>query len=204
MSALSGAGAPSTVAPEPGFADPVIDAQRVFRSLLAAMSAPGRIESLSQAVPDLAPLNRGAMALALAILDADTPTWIDRRGPAIDAHLRFHTGCPLVTDRTAAAFALVTEPVSLKGFEGFRLGTPEYPDRSATLILQVERLHADGVTLRGPGIETLRRLGAAPLPDDFWNWARRNNALYPLGVDLIFVTADSLAAVPRSTAIEET
>jgi alpha-D-ribose 1-methylphosphonate 5-triphosphate synthase subunit PhnH len=32
--------------------------------------------------------------------------------------------------------------------------------------------------------------------------ARKNHALFPRGVDLLFVTADAVAALPRSTRVE--
>jgi len=35
----------------------------------------------------------------------------------------------------------------------------------------------------------------------FWKQVKVNNALFPLGVDLIFVAGSSLAGLPRSTQI---
>lgn len=189
-------------APQAGFADPVLESQRVFRVLLEAMARPGRVLRLESSARGVAPFAAEAMALALTLLDGDTPTWIDRPTPAIEAHLGFHCACPLVQRREDARFALISSPATLDGFEGFALGTAEYPDRSATLLLQVETVSARGVRLRGPGIETNLGFGAAPLPEGFWRWAQVNHGLYPLGLDLVFAAPGRLAAIPRSTAIE--
>ena len=87
---------------------------------------------------------------------------------------------------------------------GFALGTPEYPDRSTTLILQVETL-ADGraLTLSGPGIRETRGIAPQPLPGHFEMQWRENNALYPRGVDIILAAPDAVACLPRTTRIGE-
>jgi len=35
----------------------------------------------------------------------------------------------------------------------YRIGTPEYPDRSVTLIVELEEMPTANVNLSGPGIE---------------------------------------------------
>jgi alpha-D-ribose 1-methylphosphonate 5-triphosphate synthase subunit PhnH len=87
--------------------------------------------------------------------------------------------------------------------DAFNPGLAAYPDRSATLIVQAEfLLPGVGVRLRGPGIEGMAALNAAPLPGGFWEQARRNHRLYPRGVDVILAAPWALAALPRSTAVE--
>ena len=193
-------------APIPGFADPVFDAQCLFRVVLDAMSHPGRIVEIS-GLPDApAPLTPTAAAVCLTLADFDTPLWIDDRSAAAEAarqHLRFHCGCPLPAEHGTAAFAVATDPAALPPLATFAQGSDEYPDRSATVVLQVDRL-ADkaGVVLSGPGIESTAAFDAGPLPAGFWDQVKANRDLFPRGVDLIFATADRIAALPRSIRVE--
>jgi alpha-D-ribose 1-methylphosphonate 5-triphosphate synthase subunit PhnH len=190
----------------PGFADPVFDSQATFRAALDALARPGRVVPLAPLLTPPAPLNPTAAALCLALADLDTPLWLD---PAADSaavrdYLRFHSGAPLVAGRADATFAVLAAPATAADFEGFAPGTPEYPDRSATLIVQVAGFaEAGGVTLSGPGIESHRGLAVDGLPEGFWTWARANHAGYPLGVDVLFAAPDRVAGLPRSTAVED-
>ncbi|ADZ68862.1 phosphonate C-P lyase system protein PhnH [Polymorphum gilvum] len=193
-------------APRPGFADPVHDAQRVFRTVMTALSRPGLIRSLDSAgLQPPAPLTPTAAALALTLLDYDTPLWLDgplARSRDVCAWLKFHTGAPVVAQPLEAAFALVSDPEHMPGLGNFPAGTAEYPDRSATLILQVRQI-ADrpGVILSGPGIASEQPFSAAPLSPLFWDQARENRRLFPRGADILFAADGRIAGLPRSTTI---
>jgi alpha-D-ribose 1-methylphosphonate 5-triphosphate synthase subunit PhnH len=54
--------------------------------------------------------------------------------------LKFHSGAPVVTDASIASFALVSEGGMLPELDHFAFGSNEYPDRSTTVILQVDSL----------------------------------------------------------------
>ena len=85
----------------------------------------------------------------------------------------------------------------------FALGTPDYPDRSTALILQVESLSGGhSIALKGPGINGVQMLSARSLPENFVRRMTDNRALFPRGVDVLLVTDNAVAAVPRSTRIE--
>lgn len=205
--------AASQTAPRPGFDDPVIGSQAVFRGLLDAMARPGRPIPLAPArllvepsVP--VPLSAEAALACLTLLDLDTCLWLDGPAAASEAlrrYLAFHCGCPIVAEPETADFALVTDPRAMPPLRAFGQGSAEYPDRSTTVILQIRTLSGEaGVTLRGPGIEASRRFAAAPLPPGFWDQAQANRARFPRGVDLVFVAPGAVAALPRSTRIEST
>ncbi len=192
-----------------GFADPVADSQRLFRALLTAMAHPGRIEPLPVHLPEPQPsaLWPTTVALALALLDADTPLWCDRRAPFsdsgdLDAFLAFHCGCPRVDQPEDAQFGLILVPQDVPPLARFPIGTSEYPDRSATLLVQVSALeNSAGVWLRGPGVETEACLLVPGLPGAWWTFLSTNAAAFPLGVDVVFAASDRLAALPRSVSI---
>jgi alpha-D-ribose 1-methylphosphonate 5-triphosphate synthase subunit PhnH len=93
-------------------------------------------------------------------------------------------------------FALGTWP-SLQPLARFAIGTAEYPDRSATLIVELPALATGGARLAGPGIETTAVL-ALPDPTAFV----ANHSLNPLGLDFFFTCGAKLAALPRSTRVE--
>ncbi len=189
-----------------GFADPVFDSQMVFRAVLEAMACPGRIAPIATMLEPPLPLLPTSASVLLALADYETSIWLDEaleRAPAVGDFLRFHTGARLARNRREADFAVVAGPESLLPLTAFAQGTPEYPDRSTTAIVQVETLANDGWQLHGPGIPDRTAFRAAPLPVDFTEQFAANRARFPCGVDLIFVTTTEMAALPRSTRILE-
>lgn len=188
-----------------GFADPVFQSQSVFRGVLTALSRPGHVVRLVAPVSAPSPLVVGAGAVVAALVDDTSPVWIDAalsRGAA-PAWIAFHTGAAIVSDPEKAAFALIGDPLAMPGFAVFAQGTAEYPDRSTTLILQVEGFEdGPGLILKGPGIKDLARVFPHPLPAGFVARMRANRALFPRGVDLILVAGDRILGLPRSTRVE--
>ncbi|GAB4367878.1 MAG: phosphonate C-P lyase system protein PhnH [Kiloniellaceae bacterium] len=190
---------------KPGFADPVHGAQRLFRGLLTALAHPGRAVEISDPVEGPVPLDPATTAAALTLLDYDTPLWIDwiADTPPLRAYLKFHCGCPIVARSQDAAFALVTDPANMPRLALFAQGVDQYPDRAATLLLQVPALTGGpAVTLSGPGIKDSARVAPAGLPDWFWNDWRLNAAQFPLGVDIFFTCGTTVIGLPRSILAE--
>lgn len=186
----------------PAFPAPVIANQVVFRAIMDAVARPGEVKALPTAVGAPPPLSNTAAALALALLDHETPLWLDpplARTSAVAEWIRFHTGARVTSDPRQASFAFIADPADAPPFELFALGTSEYPDGSTTLVLQVDRFGAGQcLSLAGPGIADVRTFSAAPLPADLQDRLVANHALFPRGVDLILVSANSVAALPRS------
>lgn len=190
---------------KPGFRDPVLDSQAVFRAVLDAMARPGRLHRVSTLDDVPAPLAPATAAVCLALVDQDTPLWIapDLRSQGTETFLRFHCGCPLVDDRTKAAFAIASA-AKLPGLDGFAIGDDAYPETSTTVIVQTRGLAAgEGLTLRGPGIEDTHRLAVSGLRNGVWREWADNGLLFPCGVDLILVDGQTLAALPRTTTVTE-
>ncbi len=187
----------------PGFADPPLEAQSVFRSILDAMAHPGRICTIAQSnasAPGL--LDPAAFAFALTLVDFETPVWLDQ-GFAADQEvveaLRFHCGCPIIEDPAHASFAFVNDVRCAPPLSAFHQGTPDYPDRSTTVVMQVSGLDdTEGAQLTGPGIKKAARLAVDGASWSFWQQWSINHGRYPLGVDLILTSGSRLAALPRS------
>ncbi len=180
---------------EGGFCAPAIDAAHAFRAVMEAMARPGQIQKIAGATPP-APLSVAAGTVLLTLCDADTPVYLagDADCETVRAWLAFHTGAPL-TGPSHCAFAIGTWE-ALAPLAAYPVGTAEYPDRSATLIVEQTQLEATGATLKGPGIETTSAL-SLPETKPF----QANHAAFPLGLDFIFSTGDQLAALPRSTEV---
>ena len=180
-----------------GFANPATEAAFAFRAALDAMARPGRIQEIRGATPP-APLSPAAGALILTLCDPETALHIapDCDNASLRDWIGFHTGAP-ITDAEAADFA-VGSWASLHPLERYRIGTPEYPDRSVTLIVECADLAETGHRLTGPGIETEARL-TLPETAAF----QQNRMRFPMGFDCFFTCGDRLAALPRSTRIAE-
>ena len=190
----------------PAFADSVDGAQSVFRAVMDAMARPGTAHALIPALTPPPPLSRGASTIALTLLDYETPFWLDEplaTQPEVTHWLRFHTGAPVTRDRQEAAFAFISDADNVPDFQTFALGSAEYPDRSTTLVIQVERLSGPSpMRLHGPGIAGEREFAISAAPTDLIERLQRNHTMFPRGLDLLFVTHDAVAALPRSTHVE--
>ena len=179
---------------EGGFTDAPIDAARAFRGLMTAMARPGTICDVSGATPP-APLGAAAGTAILTLCDPDTPIYL---GSACDTQdvrdwITFQTGAPFVPPAQAMFAVGGGEELPLCAYP---VGTSEYPDRSATLIVECADLSASGATLTGPGIKDRAGL-SLPETQAF----QANRALFPLGLDFIFTCANRLAALPRTTRV---
>jgi alpha-D-ribose 1-methylphosphonate 5-triphosphate synthase subunit PhnH len=188
-----------------GFADKVLSAQSTFRCVMNAMARPGSVQRIVSAAGTPPAMMRGTAAIALTLFDHDTPVWLDARMQAtadVANWLKFHTSAPVVADSSIASFALVADPENLPALDRFAFGSNEYPDRSTTLVLQVESL-TDGpiVELRGPGIDGMAALRASIQPRDLFERLAINATLFPRGIDVVLVHDDSIVAIPRTTRL---
>jgi alpha-D-ribose 1-methylphosphonate 5-triphosphate synthase subunit PhnH len=180
-----------------GFDEAPLQSARAFRAILEAMARPGTIWPVMGAAPP-APLSVAAGVAILTLVDGTTPVHLAgaANSPAVRDWMTFHTGAPL-GDAQDATFAIGTW-ADLQPVDRFLIGQPDYPDRSVTLIIEMDALTTDGPRLTGPGIQTSTHL-SLPETAAF----RANRALFPLGFDAILTCAASLAALPRSTRVED-
>ncbi|MEM9044991.1 MAG: phosphonate C-P lyase system protein PhnH [Pseudomonadota bacterium] len=185
-----------TIALEGGFSDAPITAARAFRAAMDVMARPGRVEVLEGALPP-PPVSIAAGTLLLTLCDPETPVTLLGAADAKDMRdwLTFHTGAPFVAPENAM-FALGSW-ADLTPITRFGIGTPEYPDRSATLIVESEALVPSGARLTGPGIADEAHLELPELAP-----FQQNRMLFPLGLDFFFTAGNQVAALPRTTIVE--
>ncbi len=178
-----------------GFDSPAIQSAHAFRHVMEAMARPGTIHEIAGAAPP-APLSVAAGVVLLTLCDTDTPIYLAGafECDAVRAWLAFHTGAPLAAPEHSM-FALGTWE-DLLPLSSYPIGTSQYPDRSATLIVERPELSPSGATLTGPGIRDAAYLS---LPGDAGFQA--NQQLFPRGLDFIFTSGNRLAALPRTTKV---
>ncbi|WP_413219560.1 phosphonate C-P lyase system protein PhnH [Tritonibacter mobilis] len=179
-----------------GFADPAVASAHGFRAAMDVMARPGEIREITGAVAPEG-LSIAAASLILTLCDPETGIYLasDVDSTALRGWITFHTGAPIVP--AAEADFAVGGWEALMPIDQYRIGTSEYPDRSATLVVELAEFAAPNVTLTGPGIKDTVRMN---LPDVAL--MQRNSMLYPLGVDLFFTCGSEVAALPRSTQIQ--
>jgi alpha-D-ribose 1-methylphosphonate 5-triphosphate synthase subunit PhnH len=177
--------------------DPVFDAQRVFRRLLAATARPGIAESVRLAgIPALD-------AVLLTLLDQEVGCAVV--GGALPESL-LAASAARVAPLDEADFLVVRGGDSRGALLKAKRGDLEDPSTGATAIYAVERLWERAslrVRLSGPGVEGQRTLEIAGLAPDELDGIVATRTDYPVGIDVLVVEqAGSLLALPRSTRLE--
>ncbi|AOF93842.1 phosphonate C-P lyase system protein PhnH [Sinorhizobium sp. RAC02] len=187
-----------------GFQKPVFEAQAVFRTLMDCMARPGTIGRVAAAVTPPAPLNATAGAVALTLCDHDTSVWLTPvlAKSALPGWLAFNAGATVTEERQDARFAFVEKGAMLPNLCLFAQGTQEYPDRSTTLVVEIEAFEGGRpLVLTGPGIRTEEEIAPLGLPDMFPHFWSENRQGFPRGVDLILVAGDGILCLPRTTVL---
>jgi alpha-D-ribose 1-methylphosphonate 5-triphosphate synthase subunit PhnH len=195
-----------TDALEASFADPALGSQSTFRAIMDALARPGTAQAVALPASPPAPLTPVLAAIALTILDHDTPVWLDptllKSGP-VEQWLAFHCGSPVTTDPADSAFALVAAAGLLPPLDRFAQGTDEYPDRSTTIVLAVPSLEGGTeLALSGPGIKGGATIAPTGVPADFVIQRAENKARFPRGVDLLLAAPGAVLGLPRTTKVE--
>jgi alpha-D-ribose 1-methylphosphonate 5-triphosphate synthase subunit PhnH len=183
-----------------------LQTQQVFRTVMRAMGNPGGIYRLG----DHRARKTGSLQLvAETLFDQDVTFCAVGDPPAseIEDMLYERTKSP-VTDLSLADFIIVTGGTSKGRLLAAKRGTPEYPDRGATVLFSVESL-TDGnagdflARLSGPGISSEKYIQIRGLDCDELHHLRELNGGYPLGVDSIFIDKKGcIMCMPRSTKIQ--
>lgn len=188
-----------------GFADPVFGPQAVFRCVLDAMSRPGRIVQIpSVGIEGPQPWPPAAFAILLALCDHETSVWMDEasRAGELKNWLSFHCGALLTEEPASATFALIAGDGSHPSLTQFAQGDDRYPDRSTTLVVACHSLQGGAPwTLSGPGIRNHEIFSPHVSCHGLLEEAVTNHALFPLGVDMLFVSGDAVVGLPRSTQL---
>lgn len=183
-----------------------IEASHDFRLLMNAMARPGSIQAVDGAREPVAGLNNGSVLAALTLCDHETSVFV-QTGPHaenVKEFLSFRCGCILTDDLAQADFVFLNAMPDAELLARLKIGNSQYPDRSATAIIEVKSLsEAGNLVLSGPGIKTTHSMKIDPISSDLITWWEKNNERFPLGIDLILTCDDGIAGLPRTVKIKE-
>jgi alpha-D-ribose 1-methylphosphonate 5-triphosphate synthase subunit PhnH len=189
--------------------DPVFDAQKHYRTLLACTARPGTIGQLDDVALEIPPqLNRASALLALTLLSADSTFYLEESQESAVEFLRRETLAATVAAEQAD-FVFLADPARIEEIERARTGALTFPEQGATVVLQVAGLSLAPMPgslrlrLTGPGIETDTAVFVSGTPEALFEALRRRNAEFPLGIDA-YLTCDSLSAGPCVLALPRT
>ncbi|WP_136659365.1 phosphonate C-P lyase system protein PhnH [Nitratireductor sp. XY-223] len=189
-----------------GFADPVLNAQAVFRQVMNALARPGTRTAFEGLTKPPESLFASVGSIAATLFDHDTKIWLDpllSQNEAVTGWLTFNTSAPLTPQMLDADFAVIADSAALPSLESFAQGTQEYPDRSTTLIIQIGALEGGPeLRLTGPGIKDAASIAPAGLPDHFIEQWAGNRTRFPRGVDVILAAPEGIVGLPRTVKIE--
>ncbi|KKC41436.1 hypothetical protein WH87_00315 [Devosia epidermidihirudinis] len=191
---------------EGGFADPVLQSQAGFRTIMDALANPGTVQNFTKSALAHGALTAELVSTLLTLCDQDSPIWLSDslRHSDVEAFVAFHTGAPIVREPARAMLAFATSAAELPELGQFNLGTQEYPDRSTTIVLAVPALSGgDELITRGPGIRDHGHISPLGLPEDFIGQWADNRELFPRGIDLLLVADGAVLGLPRTTRIAE-
>jgi alpha-D-ribose 1-methylphosphonate 5-triphosphate synthase subunit PhnH len=189
-----------------GFEEPVFQAQETFRVFMNAMAMPGTVGQLTRPIHAPEPFNAASASIFLTLCDYETPVFLSEsfRQNDIADWAGFHAGAPLTDMVLQARFAFVANAGEMPHFTAFAQGTDEYPDRSATIVLQVPSLEGGAkLELTGPGIKDRSFIQPRGLPEKFASAWAQNGSLFPRGIDLVVTCGVQFICLPRTVKIRE-
>ena len=183
--------------------------QKNYRSLMQAMSRPGRVfrlDALSAVSPFAA-----ALAIGECLLDPEVSLCVIGNGGVSTLQAVLVGATQVRTESLETAdFVFVCSVQSQGGVRSAKRGRLEFPEEGATLVYCMNSQPACAsdrfrVRLTGPGITG--QGGIAPemrgVPVEELQELMDVNADYPLGVDAFFVRPNGeVMALPRSTRIQ--
>ena len=151
------------------------------------------------------PFSKAQGAIALTLCDHDTAVWLSPRlaASAVKGWMAFHTGRRCRAINGAARFVFFDQADAVPDFCGFAAGSQDYPDRSATLVLELPSL-AGGQELvaRGPGIKGERTIAPQGFRATFCRRWATNRAIFPTRHRSHFDCGTDIMCLPRSVQLQ--
>jgi alpha-D-ribose 1-methylphosphonate 5-triphosphate synthase subunit PhnH len=188
--------------------DPVFDCQRAFRKLLDAISRPGRVFSIRDAVEKLDRPRAELYAAALTLLDNRCRFFVHQDEALSQALWEMTYAVPAPADQ--ADYLFVPQDSDMEAarmglLPRAKAGTLAEPHKSASFFVSVPALTGGRpMILSGPGIDGRKRL---EVPEEVRLWAEARSGLPaepPCGIELYFLTpAGDLLCIPRKVKLEE-
>lgn len=189
--------------------DEVFDAQLHFRMILDAMAKPGVIKIIDgiKINPPMG-IHHSSILIGFALFNADASFCsLQLNQKEITDYLVLNTG-GLSILKNAADFIFINGLQSSELLSSIKIGTLEYPENGATVIIDVENISDcfregyKGLKLSGPGIADEHHVFVNGLNDTIISFRSEINSEYPLGVDLILTDEHhKMVCIPRTSKI---
>lgn len=195
--------------------DDVYDSQKNFRILMDAMSRPGEIFKLCDNYFSNTPqeLNSNFLTILKTLGDNTVSFSLgNMESEAIKKYIEVNTGMEFMY-LSEADYVLFRGWEFDESFFELNLGTYEFPERSATVIVETENILSGvfkesfrskvEITMRGPGIKDKNIVTICGLDKKYAEGLGDINSMFPLGIDVIFVDSEgNLTCVSRTTKLE--
>lgn len=185
---------------------------QTFRTVLDALAWPGTIRQLT-ASPTLdqteTPGHPWTIAVLLMMVDHEVSLAVEPAEGAdvLAEFVQRRTRAAIVSAEAADVVVVDADSLDPDLPSAIRRGSLQYPDDSATLIVQLRSLDQDAprslrLVLAGPGIDGERELRLPGIPAGFLQARAEAVSRYPMGIDLHFVDdAGRVVGLPRSTRV---
>jgi alpha-D-ribose 1-methylphosphonate 5-triphosphate synthase subunit PhnH len=182
--------------------DNQVQTQKIFRTLLQAMSRPGRVYVMDSRGEE------GLLLVLQTLIDHEvTFTVVGDDQESLKHAIVKATGSRAVTIEEAD-FAIVPSGDSEGAVLRAKRGSLDYPHSGATMVYLVDDLDDNKsgnpvCLLKGPGVENEISPRINGLNKNELIQLQESNSEYPLGVDSIFLDkAGRILCIPRSTSME--
>jgi alpha-D-ribose 1-methylphosphonate 5-triphosphate synthase subunit PhnH len=190
------------------FFEEVFDAQKQFRIVLDAMAHPGIIYTLNDF--DLeTPLyfSKASAVIAFTLLNADA-SFHAMGDFGINQYIALNTAANEKTFEKAD-FVFMNGQDNPDALSDFKIGSLSYPEDSATVIIDVEKVSDSNfeksieIIFRGPGVEIQNKVFIGGIRTEILDKVKEINFEFPLGIDLIFCDKDNqIVGLPRSNKFD--
>ncbi|MDO5416071.1 MAG: phosphonate C-P lyase system protein PhnH [Lachnospiraceae bacterium] len=183
--------------------DETFDSQKIFRTLLEAMSNPGRKLSLASGAEKLYGACPQLLAAAMTLLDSKVSFHV-YGSPELEEQIVLLTHAEK-EEAQKADYLFVTGASFLEeAFRDAKPGTLADPHLSATLVILCEDGNEEELVLEGPGIKGKETVS---LPAEAKKTLQLREARcyeYPAGVDMIYITeSGQVFCIPRLVKRED-
>jgi alpha-D-ribose 1-methylphosphonate 5-triphosphate synthase subunit PhnH len=182
--------------------------QAVFRTVIKALSSPGKIFKLPFA-PEAEEFFDPLVMVLRPLLSQKATFCLTRDAQELQLkkYLRMVTGSR-PSDPCHADFFVAPLGKSSGEILALKRGSLDYPEQGATVVYGVEELESDsyaesGFRFSGPGVDGFAEPMIRGLPSKELLYIKQINQEFPLGIDVLFVDRKGfLMGLPRSTRIE--
>ena len=187
--------------------DFVHDGQRVFRSLMKAMSNPGTIQDIGEQAEKFGEGYAPLTAVGCTLLDNEEIAYVEKN-PVLSSELHDLTLCRRGA-LEEADFIFLSSEMNYGSLEqilrNVKKGSYSDPQDSATLVILCGEIRGDvPVTVKGPGVNGALTIRVSKYLETILFLRQSLDIEYPLGTDLIFVTPEwEIICFPRLCRAEK-